>query len=114
MNQFSIIFLTLLFSYAMAIDLSHSIQSQTTINNIIETFVAKGNIKDVFKVWHTLYRPSYEINTEEGINKYKVFKANLKAIEEHNSKNLSWQAGINNYSDMTTSELEKYFNIIVI
>ena len=111
MNQFSIIFLTLLFSYAMAIDLSHSIQSQTTINNIIETFVAKGNIKDVFKVWHTLYRPSYEINTEEGINKYKVFKANLKAIEEHNSKNLSWQAGINNYSDMTTSELEKYFNI---
>ena len=109
-NIITILFFALL-TCAASIDVSNSVQTQTTINNIIDTFIAKGNTKETFKVWHSIYRPSYEINTELGINKYRVFKANLKEINEHNSKNLSWKAGINNYSDMTAAELENYFNI---
>ena len=95
-------------------DDEYSPQSLTTINKILDTFSAKGNTKDIFKVWHLLFKPSYEVNTEEGINKYKNFKANLKSIVEHNKQNLSWTAGINKYTDMTFEELKTYFNIKVV
>ena len=110
-HLFSILFFALFISFTFALDSSHSFQTQTTINQIIRSIAANGNTKEIFKVWHSVYRPSYEVNTLEGISRYKIFKSNLKAIVEHNKKNLSWKAGINNYTDMTSAELEIYFNV---
>jgi len=33
--------------------------------------------------------------------RYGVFKSNVDAIREHNSKGLSWTMGVNQFADMT-------------
>jgi len=40
------------------------------------------------------------------LNRYSIFKGNLKRIDDHNSKNLSWTMGINKFSDLTLEEFK--------
>jgi len=82
-----------------------------TIHNILDVYIAKGNVKELFKVWHLVFKKEYEINTENGINRYKIFKSNLKRIQEHNSKNLSYTLGLNDKSDMTVEEFNEYYGV---
>jgi C1A family cysteine protease len=65
--------------------------------------------KEMFKVFHFLYEKKYELNSEEAIRKYKVFKSNLKVIEEVNSKNLSYKFGINQFTDLTPEEFKSKY-----
>jgi C1A family cysteine protease len=67
--------------------------------------------KELFKVWHSVMRKSYDYNTVEGIAKYRVFRANVAEIKAHNAKNLSWTQGLNEYSDMTNAEFRAHFNL---
>jgi C1A family cysteine protease len=66
----------------------------------------KGDVKQLFKVWHYVFNreTQYVINSETGINKYKKFKENVALINKHNAKNLSWKEGLNQFSDMTETE----------
>jgi C1A family cysteine protease len=91
-------------SFAMSYD---NDQSQT----ILDSF-SKGDKKTLFKVYHFIYNKEYQLNSIEGINKYKTFKANLKTIEEHNTSDSTYQMGINQLTDMTYSEIQAYYNLV--
>jgi KDEL-tailed cysteine endopeptidase len=70
---------------------------------IIKSFM-EGPKKELFKVYHFLYEKSYNLNSEEGIKRYKIFKESLKLVKEVNSQNLSYTLGINKFSDLTREE----------
>lgn len=46
---------------------------------------------------------------EEEAYRLSIFNARLLRIEDHNSQNLSWKKGINQFSDMTFEEFESFF-----
>ena len=46
---------------------------------------------------------------EEEAYRLSIFSARLLRIDDHNSKNLSWRKGINQFSDMTFEEFESFF-----
>ena len=60
--------------------------------------------KELFKVYHFLYKKEYDINTKEGLFRYKTFKENLKLIEETNAQNLSFKLGIGPFTDISRDE----------
>jgi len=86
-------------------------QQKEARDKIIEIYMKKNNVKELFKVWHLIHEKEYNYNTEEGIQKYMKFKANLKEVQEHNSKNGSYQKGLNHLSDMTYEEIQKFYNL---
>jgi len=78
--------------------------------NILDNFMDKP-AKELFKVWHLLFKShEYSLNSQDAINRYKVFKMNLKLIKAHNSNTLnSWKLGLNQFSDLTEEEFtQKY------
>jgi C1A family cysteine protease len=87
-----------------------SVSVQVTQNTILRQFMGKDT-KTLYKVWHFINNKDYDYNTIQGLNKYKTFKANLKSINEHNAKNLSWTNGLNHLSDMTNAEIKEYYNL---
>jgi len=65
--------------------------------------------KQQFKIFHFLFEKKYELNSEEGFNRYRIFKNNLKFIESQNSKQTSYTLGITNFSDLTAGEFRKTY-----
>lgn len=59
-----------------------------------------------FKAFQTKFNKEYE--TEEASRRFEIFKDNLKIIEEHNAKNLSWTMGVTQFADMTPFEFTAY------
>lgn len=43
---------------------------------------------------------------EEKQNRFEIFKSTLKKINEHNSQNLSYTLGLNQFADRTAEELK--------
>jgi len=70
-----------------------------------------SDTKELFKVFHLLFKKPYNLNSELAIQKYRVFKDNVRDIKEHNAKKLSWWAAINEYSDLTYQEFRNHFNL---
>jgi len=65
--------------------------------------------KELFKAYHYLYKKSYDLNTDEGIKRYKIFKENLKYVEKKNAQELPFKLGINQFSDMSLEEYRETF-----
>ncbi len=80
------------------------------VDKLLQPFLNKST-KTLFKAWHFIFNKEYDYNSEVGIRKYKVFKSNIKLVNDHNAKNLSWQMGINHLSDMTDGEIEDYYHL---
>lgn len=72
--------------------------------NIIMKSMEKAPLKDRFKAFHYLFEKPYDLNSEEALNRYKIFKKNVKYIDESNSKNLEYTLGINFFADLTNEE----------
>jgi C1A family cysteine protease len=70
---------------------------------IMQPFM-NGPKKDLFKVYHTIFKKDYDLNTEEGMKRYRAFKENLKYINEENSKNLGYKLGFTPFTDLTNEE----------
>lgn len=67
--------------------------------------------KEMFKTYYTLFDKinEYDLNTDIGVMKYKVFLKNLEEIKALNEKAGTIVAGINQFTDMTKSEFaERY------
>jgi C1A family cysteine protease len=83
----------------------------THVNNDIRTKIMQAMkekpLKEQFKVFHLIYNKDYNLNSEMGIKKYRVFKENVKFINAHNAKNLSYKLGINSMADLTSEEFKK-------
>jgi len=67
--------------------------------------------KELFKVFHFLFKKEYSINSEIALKKYRIFKDNVKKIKEHNAKGLSWWEAVNEFSDLTNEEFVEHFNL---
>lgn len=63
--------------------------------------------KNQFKLWHYAMQRSYDLNSEIALKKYKTFKANLKFIDEHNSKQSDYKLGLGPFTDMTWEEFQE-------
>jgi C1A family cysteine protease len=81
-------------------------EDENLTSKILDSF-KNSSKKDLFKAYHFLFKKNYDLKSEEGINRYKIFKQNLKYIEETNSKDLSYKLGINKFSDITNEEFRQ-------
>ena len=102
-----------LFKLALAIIASgviNSVMVSHTDNDIrrsiLSSFQDKPK-KELFKVYHFLFQKKYDLNTEEGLNRYRTFKSNLKFIESQNAKNSGFTLGITDFTDLTAEEFRK-------
>jgi len=77
-------------------------------SSILSNFQDKPK-KELFKVYHFLYQKKYDLNSQEGLNKYKTFKSNLKFIESHNNKQNSYFLGITEFTDITADEFSQTY-----
>jgi len=102
----------IIFSLAIVSCLSLVENRETSIQKklILNQFM-NGNTKQLFKVWHLIFNKEYNYNTEEGIQKYKNFKANVQKIKEHNAKGKSYNMALHHMSDLTYEEFKNYYHL---
>jgi hypothetical protein len=84
--------------------------SSDLIKTIFESLEGKP-LKEKFKVYHFLFKRNYELNSEEGVRRYKIFKTNLKTIYNKNLQNLPYRLGITQFTDITYEEYRKYVSV---
>lgn len=84
----------------------HTAFSLGEIPSLILESMSTVQKKDLFKAFHYLYRKSYDLNSEQGIFRYRVFKKSLAFIDEINKKNLGLTLGLNQCSDLTHEEFK--------
>jgi hypothetical protein len=73
---------------------------------ILKNFEEKS-ASEYFKVVHYLFKKQYDLDTEEGVRRYRIFQDNLKIIKEHNAKQQSYKLGVNEFAEMTNEEFTK-------
>jgi C1A family cysteine protease len=83
-------------------------QSQSQIDQILSKF-KDSHPKDLFKVFHTVNKKhnEYDLNSEEGIRRFKNFEESLKRIKELNAERGSEVYGLTPLSDLSN---EEFFN----
>lgn len=65
--------------------------------------------KDQFKAFHYLFKKSYDLNSDEGLSRYRIFKKNLKYIEESNAANQGFTLGLHESADLTLEEYAQQY-----
>jgi C1A family cysteine protease len=80
------------------------------MNSILDNFM-EGSPKELFKVWHYLFKKSYTLDTQLARQRFAIFKDNLKMIREHNSKGLLYTLGLNQFTDMTNEEFKASMSV---
>lgn len=88
------------------------VQNSSVHRQMLDLIESKENLKDMFKLWHYAIGRSYDLNSEVALQKYKVFKANMKFIKETNQKNLSYKLGLGPFTDLTWEEFKKDYLMI--
>ncbi|KAH7650662.1 Actinidain protein [Dioscorea alata] len=63
----------------------------------------ESEMKTLHEEWLIKHKKSYK-SEEEKEERFKIFKDNLKYIDEHNAGNHSFQLGLNIFSDLTNEE----------
>jgi hypothetical protein len=76
---------------------------QFDVNEILDDMKGQPQ-KEIFKAFHDLHNKEYNLNSEEAIKRYRIFKANSKWIEEENKKLGKKVYGITEFFDMTHEE----------
>ena len=84
--------------------------SEDVKTTIMDSFMNAPK-KEMFKVFHFLFEKTYELNSEEALKKYKVFKSNLKIIEETNAQDLPYKLGVNQFADLTPEEFKSMYHM---
>lgn len=69
--------------------------------------VAARNDQQAFLDFLQTHRKTY--TADELFYRFGVFQQNLALIEEHNSQNLSYTLGVNQFADLTSVEFEKIY-----
>ena len=64
----------------------------TLRDKILEPYL-DGPKKELFKIYHQIYNKKYDLNSEEGIRRYRIFKDSLKYIKQENAKGHSHKLG---------------------
>jgi KDEL-tailed cysteine endopeptidase len=106
-KHFILILIILLNIWVMHSEIKNLAEAELK-DHILESFKNKPK-KEIFKVYHYLYKKNYDLNTEEGLKRYRNFKNNLSFIEETNSKNLTYKLKIGPFTDMTFEEFKEIY-----
>ncbi|ESQ54998.1 hypothetical protein EUTSA_v10027165mg [Eutrema salsugineum] len=74
-----------------------------------------GNRSDVevgfiYKTWMSNHGKRYVNSLGEKENRFQIFKENLRFIDQHNAKNLSYQLGVTRFADLTVQEYQELFS----
>ena len=77
-----------------------------TIDMILNSFKGKPT-KDLFKTWHFIFKKGYAYESDIAKSRYKIFKNNLKYINDYNAKNSGVTLGLNQFADLTNQEFRK-------
>lgn len=77
-------------------------------NDVLEIISAQPT-KNQFKLWHYVFQRPYDINSEEGLRKYKTFKKNLEYIKRENAKNKGYTLGLGPFTDLSFEEFSKVY-----
>jgi len=65
-----------------------------------------------FDQWMVQFeKTEYALDAERYAIRKKVYEANVEDIERINSQNLTWEAGVNAYTDLTWEEFKEYFHL---
>ena len=80
-----------------------------TFHHDMIDFLLSHQPKESFKYWHLVTQRPYDLNSEEGLLRYKIFKKTLLRIKEVNSKDLPYKLGLNEFSDLTNEEFRKTY-----
>jgi C1A family cysteine protease len=98
-----IAFILCLSNTVCADNINHQIRS-----SILNSFLQKPK-NELFKVYHFLFKKEYDLNSQEGVKRFEIFKNTLTLVEETNSKNLSYKLGINKFSDLSNEEFKSRY-----
>ena len=83
------------------------VSTTATARTIMDAFSSKP-LKEQFKVYHLVMNKEYDLNSDEGVRRYKNFRANYKQVVEHNErKDVCFTMAINQFSDMTFEEFSQ-------
>lgn len=82
---------------------------KSSMLNEILNIISTQPVKTQFKLWHYAFKREYNINSEEGLRRYKAFKENVKYIKETNDENLGFKVGLGPFTDITWEEFSKNF-----
>ena len=74
--------------------------------NILKDFENQDPTQ-LFIAYHSFYKRKYEIQSDLGMTKFKVFVENLDYIKNINSKNLTFKLGMTPFVDLTKEEFIK-------
>lgn len=96
-----------LFILSCVIGLSLLANQNFRINREILNLFESLSTKKMFKLWHYALNKPYDINSEFGLKKYKIFKENWKFIQEHNLKYPKTVLGLTPFVDMTWEEFKE-------
>jgi hypothetical protein len=72
-------------------------------STILENFENQPT-KNVFKAWHFAFSKAYDLNSEEGLNRYRIFKENVKYIKKVNSEQDQYKLGLGPFADLSYEE----------
>ncbi|CAN8230874.1 unnamed protein product [Cochlearia groenlandica] len=64
----------------------------------------------LFKTWMSRHGKSYINSLSEKEQRFEIFKDNLRFIDHHNAKNLSYKLGLNRFADLTVQEYRDSFS----
>lgn len=67
--------------------------------------------KEGFKVWHFIYEKAeeYQLDSEEAIRRYKIFKQNVSFIKERNQKLEGYHLSVGPFTDKTFEEYQNTY-----
>ena len=68
--------------------------------------------KKMFSQWQMQHGRDYTPNRDQYNLRFNVFKQSVDEVDSINERpNQTWEAGLNEYSDMTWSEFKTHFNL---
>jgi hypothetical protein len=107
-NMIKFISVSFLFLINSSISFNLSIKSEKEIDIVIDSMIEMNKpIKEIFKTFHSLHKKTYNLNSQEGLKRYKIFKSNMKWNKEKNDELGKQVFGITPFMDITDEEFKK-------
>ena len=85
-----------------------AVSSENQIDIILREMQGKPT-KDLFKVFHYLYKKTYALDSKEGVEKYEVFKSNLEWVKNKKSQLGKEVYRITQFMDLTDEEFKRTY-----
>lgn len=103
-NKFQITMRTIVLLFAFILAVS---SSRISKSDILKNYENKPT-KEVFKAWHYAFEKEYDLNSEEGLKRYRIFKENINYIKKVNSEEESFKLGLGPFTDLTFEEFTSF------